>query len=261
MRDGGDTVLQVIQQPDGELTANIGDMDEVIRGAWCPVNLKYEHRPEPSVEAFMRHYQQHVWSIPMQARCLDGSALQRRAKKMGEKTANGMDLWSIKLPKRLPMQHWDKPAELLRTVEKTGVWPERIAEGFTSLVPKREGGGDPMKLRHLTVLSQVYWIAAGLRMDDAPAYEEQWAHEELYAFCPHRGSTDAAAVLMLLVELSQALQAPLVGAGTDYTKCFDLIPKAILVAMLDLMGMERGVMNAFHGQLRRKFKIKGCLGA
>ena len=30
--------------------------------------------------------------------------------------------------------------ESLRAVEKTGVWPERIAEGFTSLVPKGEGG-------------------------------------------------------------------------------------------------------------------------
>ena len=74
---------------------------------------------------------------------------------------------------------------------------------------------------------------------------------------------DAAALLMLLVELSQALKAPLVGAGTDYTKCFDFIPKATSVAMLGLMGMERGVLNAFHGmysQLRRKFKIKGSGG-
>ena len=46
-------------------------------------------------------------------------------------------------------------------------------------------------------------------------------------------------MLTLLVELSQVLKAPQVGAGTDYTKCFDLIPKAISVAMLDLMGMER----------------------
>ena len=61
---------------------------------------------------------------------------------------------------------------------------------------------------------------------------------KLYAFRPHRGSMDAAAVLMLLVELSQAPKAPLVGAGTDYTKCFDLIPKAIPVAMLHLMGTE-----------------------
>ena len=67
-----------------------------------------------------------------------------------------------------------------------------------------------------------------------------------------------------LMELSQALKAPLVGAGTDYTKCFDLILKAISVPVLDLMGMERGVLNAFHpmySQLRRKFKIKGCPGA
>ena len=45
----------------------------------------------------------HMRSSPMQARHLDGPALQHRAKKMGEKTANGMDLWSIKLLKRLPM--------------------------------------------------------------------------------------------------------------------------------------------------------------
>ena len=70
----------------------------------------------------------------------------------------------------------------------------------------------------------------------ALAWQEQWAHEESYAFHPHRGSMDAAAVLMLLVELSQALKALLVGAGTDYAECFDLIPKAISVAMPDLMG-------------------------
>ena len=38
---------------------------------------------------------------------------------------------------------------------------------------------------------------------------------------------DAATVLTLLVELAQVLDAPLVGVGTAYTKCFDLIPQAI----------------------------------
>ena len=74
------------------------------------------------------------------------------------------------------MQYWDKLAELLGTVGKTGIWPERIAEGFTLLVPKGEGGGDPMKMRPLTVLSQVYGIWARLRMEDALAWQEQWAH-------------------------------------------------------------------------------------
>ena len=57
---------------------------------------------------------------------------------------------------------------------------------------------------------------------------------------------DAAAVLMLLLEPSRALKGPVFGAGTNYTKCFVLTPKAISVAMLDLMGMDCGVLNAFH---------------
>ena len=71
-------------------------------------------------------------------------------------------------------------------------------------------------------------------------------------------------MLTLLVELVQVLDAPLVGAGTDYIKCFDLIPEATSMALLDLHGMDEGVLRAFrgmYGQLKRMFKIKGCLGA
>ena len=75
---------------------------------------------------------------------------------------------------------------------------------------------------------------------------------------------DAATVLTLLVELAQVLDAPLVGTGTDYTKCFDLIPQAISMALVEIQGMDEGVLRAFRGmydQLKRMFKIKGCLGA
>ena len=77
----------------------------------------------------------------------------QRARKMGVKTANGLYFWSATLLKRLPMPFWDALAELLRVVERTGCWLDQVAEGFTSLVPKGEGEGDPMKLRSLTLLS------------------------------------------------------------------------------------------------------------
>ena len=241
----------MVKKDTGEYTANIAEMDEVIRKAWRPINLRYEHRPEPSVDIFMQQYRRHIRSVPMKVRALDGQVLRSRAQKMGEKTANGMDLWSIKLLKRLPGPFWDKLAELLQMVEKTGTWPDRVAEGFTSLVPKGEGGGDPMKLRPLTGLSQIYRIWAGVRMEDAMEWQEGWAHEESYAFRPHRSSPDAAAVLTLLIELSHALKAPIVGAGSDYTKCFDLVPQAISIEMLDIQGMEAGVLRAFRGMYQQ----------
>ena len=57
---------------------------------------------------------------------------------------------------------------------------------------------------------------------------------------------------------------PTTGAGTDYTKCFNLIPQAISMVVLEEQGIDAGVLRAFQGmysQLRRMFKIKGCLGA
>ena len=68
-------------------------------------------------------------------------------------------------------------------------------------------------------------------------------------------------VLTLLVELAQVLDTPLVGAGTNYTKCFDLIPQAISMGLLEIQGMDEGVPSAFRGmydQPKRMFKIKRC---
>ena len=81
--------------------ANIEDIDEVIRGAWRPVNT---FAPAGTIGASLHAAPPAArTSSPMQRRHLDGPALHCWAKKMGQKTANGMDLLSIRLLKRLPM--------------------------------------------------------------------------------------------------------------------------------------------------------------
>ena len=50
IRGSGDEALQMVKKADGQYTANIAEMDEVIRNAWKPINRRYENRPEPSVE-------------------------------------------------------------------------------------------------------------------------------------------------------------------------------------------------------------------
>ena len=92
----------MVRTPSGEFTANIAEMDEAIRAAWAPVNRRYEANPEPSVDKFMQEYRHHVRHGAMKARMLTGDVLLHRARKMGVKTANDLDLWSISLLKRLP---------------------------------------------------------------------------------------------------------------------------------------------------------------
>ena len=218
IRGSGDAALQMVKTPSGEFTAKIAEMDEAIKAVWKLVNRCYETTSEPSVDKFMSEYRQHI--------------------------RHSLDLWWVNLLKRLPAPFWDALVELLCMVERTGRWPNRVAEGFMSLVPKGEGGGDPMMLRPLTVLLQIYRIWAGVRMEDALHWQEQWIHPEAYGFRPHRGAIDAATVLALVVELAQVLKAPLVGAGTDYTKCFDLIPQAISMTLMEEQGIDEGVLRA-----------------
>ena len=68
IRDHADAPLHMVRKGTGELTANIQEMDEVIREAWRPINMRYADRPEPSVTAFMNKYKQHIRGTPMEAR-------------------------------------------------------------------------------------------------------------------------------------------------------------------------------------------------
>ena len=110
----------MVKKPNGEYTANISEMEAAIRAAWKPINRRYEL--VPSVDKFMNEYRRHVKHSPMMARVLTGDVLLQRARKMGMNTANGINLWSIRLLKRLPAPFWDALAELLRVVERTGRW-------------------------------------------------------------------------------------------------------------------------------------------
>ena len=127
-------------------------------------------------------------------------------------------------------------------MEELGVWPDRLAVGFISLVPKGEGA-DALKHRPLSVLPTVYRLWAGLRLGDAMKWQESWIHAEAYGFRTGRSAEDAAALLQTLLELARATGRSLSGTGLDYKKCFDLVPQTARGLPCDLRkssGWTRG---------------------
>ena len=114
------------------------------------------------------------------------------------------------------------------------------------------------------MLSVVYRLWAGTRLWEVLRWQETWAHPEAYGFRPARGALDAAAVTQVLLELSRLKGWTLFGVNLDYVKCFDLIPQAVVLRVGQELGMEPGILRALTGiyrQLRRAFKVSGCLGS
>ena len=60
IRGSGDAALQMVKKSEGTYTANIVEMDSVIRAAWQPLNRRYAAKPEPWVEQFMKEYRRHI---------------------------------------------------------------------------------------------------------------------------------------------------------------------------------------------------------
>ena len=138
----------------------------------------------------------------------------------------------------------------------------RLAEGYTALIPK-EGPPGPLNTRPLTVLSMVYRLWAGVRLEEAIRWQEAWAHPCAFVFRPARSALDGATVTQVLLELCRLKGWAVAGMSIDYVKCFDLIPQDVVLALALELGMDLGVaraLGAMYKQLRRAFKVAGCLG-
>ena len=249
-------------RPDGTPTANLREMDSLLQDAWRPINRKYAEPAEPDPAEFLRRYGRHVRCVPMFSGPRTGRRLRRALMRM-HPSALGLDGWSLEDLCALPDQLLELLADLLREVERQGRWQLRFAEGYTALIPK-EGPPGPLNTRPLTVLSMVYRLWAGISLEEAILWQEASAHPCAFGFRPARSAVDGATVTQVLVELCRLKWWAVAGMSIGYVKCFDLIPQAVVLALALELGMDRGVsraLGAMYKQLRRAFKVVGCLGA
>ena len=191
-----------LSRPDVTATANLAEMDGLLQDAWRPINRKYASDPEPDPAAFLRWYGCPMRRVPMIASRLDGPRLRKGLSRM-KPSALGLDGWSLADLRSFPDRLLGWLADLLREVERLGKWPIRLAEGYTALIPK-EGPPGPLNTRPLTVLSMVYRLWAGVRLVDAIAWQEAWAHPAAFGLRPARSAPDGAAVTQVLLQLSSS---------------------------------------------------------
>ena len=117
-----------LARPDGTPTGNVKEMGELLRAAWGPINRKYAEAPEPDLAAFFVRYGHHLRRVPMLHKLMTRAYLRKRLRFM-HPTALGLDGWSVKDLRSLPLRLLDWLAGLLSLVDVTGRWPKALALG------------------------------------------------------------------------------------------------------------------------------------
>ena len=93
---------------------------------------------------------------------------------MKTSSAPGADGWRVAALQALPLQLFEKLAEVLNLIEETGTRPVQLTRGLIPFIPKGEGSA-PQKLRPIGLMAFVYRLWASLRVRDILLWQETWA--------------------------------------------------------------------------------------
>eukprot|EP00973_Karenia_brevis_P076254 10589747-Karenia_brevis.AAC.1 len=179
---------------DGRLTANLEEMDKMVRDAWLPIFQKFANREEPSWQQFRDKYDRHIKACPMEVTEITGEELQRIVTHMSG--SPGMDGWRISELKALPLSILNGLADMFNLIERTGRWPTSLERAVVSLIPKGQGY-QPLDLRPISVMSCVYRLWAARRLQDVKKWQEKWASHGQHAFRAQHSVEDIFWVLAL----------------------------------------------------------------
>ena len=144
-------------------TANAEQVHALIEQAWIPIFKMHELGTQPTWSQFEAAFGEH---IPATCECavdeLNGEKLKNACKKMKSASAPGADWWRVAELQALPLQLFEKMAQVLNLVEETGTWPTPLTCGLISLIQKGEGSA-PQKLRPIGLMTSVYrlWASCG----------------------------------------------------------------------------------------------------
>ena len=253
----------MVQAADGSLVADPMEIDEMVRQAWQPVMQMYVDKSQPSWEPFFERFGTYIRTSRMSSTELTGQRLQEQLKRMRSAQACGMEGWRVAELKALPLTLLDRLAEVMNLIEQEQAWPKALQRALVTLIPKGEGMG-PLDLRPISVMSAVYRLWAATRLQEVKVWQERWADRGQHGYRPGHSTEDVYWTLSLQVENALLNWQPLYGMNVDFAKCFDRLPHAILLRLVDEMGMNgriSGALSSMYRHLRKQFRVGDSIGA
>ena len=110
-----------VQREDGTHTANAKQVHAFVEQAWMPIFKMHERGTRPTWPQFEAEFGEHV---PSACDCvineMNGEKLKNPCKRMENTSAPGADGWRVAELQALPLQLFEKLAEVLNLVEETG---------------------------------------------------------------------------------------------------------------------------------------------
>ena len=173
-------------------------------------------------------------------------------------SSRGSDGFSTLDLKKLPMTLYDMLAILFQLIELQGKWPDRWTCAKTICLPKSDHTRSPYDIRPVTVMARMYRLWGKIRGKQVAQLLANIVPPEIGGPCKGVAADMIALWTSHKIERAFMEQQTLAGVVIDIVKCYNTVPRGLLLALLARLGVPSGVLQAFRAmmiQMQRFFEL------
>eukprot|EP00438_Fugacium_kawagutii_P015307 Skav221896 [mRNA] locus=scaffold1395:707190:712031:+ [translate_table: standard] len=179
------------------------------------------------------------------------------------KSAAGPDGWSRADLLQLPQDLTQGILDVINKVECGLEWPEEMRTGIIHALEKHSQASSVNDYRPITVYSLIYRNWSSIRSKEALKHFLSHMPSECYGNAPGRTAQDVWYTIQMRLEDHYFTGIHLSGCMLDLVKCFNHLPRKVLLLTCARLGMPREILSAWHsflGCMTRRFHIRGGTG-
>ena len=258
------TPLHALYRPDGSITTDPNQVDELMRNYWQATFLGNVASQMQAVATYIITYCTCLFfAAPFQVNPLTGQDLMETCQASAA-SSQGLDHWSPCEFRLLSLQACHYLALLLNLVEEGAPWPVTLwhARGaFLSKDPSQPF--QPMAYRILLVLPTLYRKWATTRLRHLGPWISTWADPAMHAGVPGSSAAEAWYSTAIDKEYANATQQIFSGASFDIHKCFDQLLRMLIYFVAMLAGCPTRILTAYFAYLEScyvHYSIAGHIG-
>ena len=175
-------------------------------------------------------------------------------------SGRGSDGFSTLDLKKLPNCLLEMLAFVLTTIEAWGKWPSLWTMAKTICLPKVAGPCGPHDVRPVTVMSRLYRLWGKIRGQQVSSFLVRHIPPSVGGPCKHVAADMIALLTAHRVEQAQLSRESLAGVVIDIVKCYNTVPRGVLLSLLRTLGVPEDILRAFKAmmiQMKRFFEVAG----
>ena len=143
-----------------------------------------------------------------------------------------------------------------------GLWPSQVTSGRVASLAKVANPETPNEFRPITVFAMAYRAFSSLHARSLLEWADTWCHPDIYGNRKHCHTAQLWRSLVTQIQQAHDQNVPLSGLCADVEKCFNCLPRWLVLSVALHVGTPFSTLTAWAGamsSMTRHFKVRDSL--